>query len=545
MKTICCAVLLALSCVAFAADGDWPQWRGPARNGATSGGPALATTWPKDGPAKLWQSEAIPCEGTGGFASPIVADGKAYLLVAWKRQVPIATRKLSAQALGQLGWPGKQVPADMLALIEEARVSPERKAATKPDGFIKEWIAKNLTPAQQKEWGGWATERLKQADKACPMEVLDRVAQIKDKEFGSQEDLDKALDGMDLSAGMRQAVIRLVATKADQCTDTVICIDATSGKTLWKKEYPGKVSDWGVSDSMAIEAGKCIAIGTNGTYCLNAATGEELWKSPKGGSSSSVLVTGGVVVAQMEGLTAFDLEKGGVLWTAKLPTGNNSPAAWRSGEKTLIICNTEGGAQVFDLKTGAAPKFAWNAPATAPATQASAEPVTRPAGKIPVGGGHSSPAIDEGRLLIMSNQKPAGLAAYELSADAGKGLWARSMMDNGCSPILYQGRAFAHVGGRIYCYDAKSGQLIWTGACAGPDWNSPIIAGGRLFVFSGSDIVMLDPMAEQFTVMAKAKAGPNRCISPTVADGKLFVRTGGGIVCYDLTGKVPATAASN
>ena len=39
---------------------DWPQWRGPTRDGIVHGGPKLADSWPMEGPKLLWKSGAIP-----------------------------------------------------------------------------------------------------------------------------------------------------------------------------------------------------------------------------------------------------------------------------------------------------------------------------------------------------------------------------------------------------------------------------------------------------------------------------------------------------
>jgi len=66
---------IAFAIVAGAAHADdWPQWRGPARNGisAESG---WVDTWPADGPRILWKAEV----GIG-FSSFTVANGRAYTL---------------------------------------------------------------------------------------------------------------------------------------------------------------------------------------------------------------------------------------------------------------------------------------------------------------------------------------------------------------------------------------------------------------------------------------------------------------------------------
>ena len=52
---------------------DWPQFLGPTRNGAYTG-PALAASWPKDGPPIVWQRKVGQ-----GFSGPAVASGKLIL----------------------------------------------------------------------------------------------------------------------------------------------------------------------------------------------------------------------------------------------------------------------------------------------------------------------------------------------------------------------------------------------------------------------------------------------------------------------------------
>lgn len=63
--------LLALATVALAAD--WPQFRGPARDGK-SAETGLLKTWPEGGPAKVWETPGIG----DGFASMSVVGGKVY-----------------------------------------------------------------------------------------------------------------------------------------------------------------------------------------------------------------------------------------------------------------------------------------------------------------------------------------------------------------------------------------------------------------------------------------------------------------------------------
>lgn len=69
MKTIACLVLLT----AAAQAADWPQWRGPNRDGISS--ETIKTEFPGDGPKVLWKASV----GIG-FSSFTVADGRVFTM---------------------------------------------------------------------------------------------------------------------------------------------------------------------------------------------------------------------------------------------------------------------------------------------------------------------------------------------------------------------------------------------------------------------------------------------------------------------------------
>lgn len=64
---------LAFSLVTLAAD--WPQWRGPERNGLSKE-TGLAKDWPKEGPKLLWQAKEIG----DGYSTPAVVGERLYLI---------------------------------------------------------------------------------------------------------------------------------------------------------------------------------------------------------------------------------------------------------------------------------------------------------------------------------------------------------------------------------------------------------------------------------------------------------------------------------
>lgn len=67
------ACVLLFTTLGYAAD--WPQWRGPNRNGI-SAETGLLPQWPKEGPKLLWQVS----DAGSGYSTPAVAGGRFYLL---------------------------------------------------------------------------------------------------------------------------------------------------------------------------------------------------------------------------------------------------------------------------------------------------------------------------------------------------------------------------------------------------------------------------------------------------------------------------------
>ena len=75
IASVISAVLVSAVAVPAA---DWPQWRGPNRDGA-SAEKGLLKAWPKEGPKLAWKVEDAAAVGTG-YGSPAVVGDKVYLI---------------------------------------------------------------------------------------------------------------------------------------------------------------------------------------------------------------------------------------------------------------------------------------------------------------------------------------------------------------------------------------------------------------------------------------------------------------------------------
>ncbi len=82
LRIIITALCLGLSAVSFtrssnlaASTSDWPQWRGPERNGISQE-KGLLKQWPNEGPKLLWQANDIG----DGYSTPSVVGTRIYLM---------------------------------------------------------------------------------------------------------------------------------------------------------------------------------------------------------------------------------------------------------------------------------------------------------------------------------------------------------------------------------------------------------------------------------------------------------------------------------
>ena len=523
-----CAVVAVAACSFSAGAADWPQWRGPQRQGVAPAGPVLVGGWPKDGPTKLWQSEKFPSADDGGYASVSVADGRAYMYVNFKYRVPVLTRKLTEAALTQLGWSAEKLPDALRQAVEQARVSEER-VQLKNDAvgpWIDAWIAGKLDK-DQKKFEPYVRARLSKDKDALGLDLLDKLAGIRDKEFPTQAALNQWFDDNGIAGPAKSRVMTGIPSHQEQAKDIVYGLSAADGSTLWRVEYPGKVysaDGRAASSTVCVADGKCYLLGSGGqAFCLDAKTGKEIWKAPAEAGQSSFVLVDGLAVTMCKKLTAFDALTGKVVWTQeKVHSIENSVNLWHSGDTTYLICNTDSLVYCVNPKDG---QILWSAD----------------------GGGYSTPAIEGDAMVILSGRKEVGLTAYKLSPQKAEKLWnIPELIDRGASPILHDGHAYAVAGKKASCVNLQTGKILWEGKPGAGDISSPILVGDKMLAIlnDGKALVMLNGTPEKYELLAKSTMLITACSSPAIVDGKLFLRMRYGVSCFDLTQAATTTTTS-
>ena len=541
LVTVTVAVLITCSVLIAA---DWPQWRGPSRDGVAPDSPALATTLPADGLPLLWKTGNIPSGDQGGFGSISVVGDRAYLYVNWKSKEPLTVRKLTAQGFQALGGSVEKLPEDLVKKIEDARQSVERAAfepgdkqdrakldpagqkawdereKLKPaalktwiDGRLKEWFPDAKTPAA-KTASPYVRKRLEQGPKALPMDVLDKLATMKDKEFADANALDRWLADNQIGKPVADQVLQQIPSTRDVAKDVFVCLSVADGKIVWKAEFPCRPSHWGSSSTPCVSGGRVYGAGDSVIYCLNAADGKLVWQAETKGSSisSSTMLLGDKVIVQAGVLTALNAADGKVAWTqTKVKGSNPSPVAWASGGRSFVIAN--GGAlSCVDAADG---NIAWTVP----------------------GSGSGTPVVHGDTVVLFGEGKAPGLVAYRMSPDKADLAWSVAVGDRGTTPIIHEGHVYAIGANKAMCVRLSDGRVMWEEKLRYCEITSPVLADGKVIatVEDGGTLMMFRASAGKFEGVGKLpRMRAASCSSPSVCGGKLFLRLKDGVGCFDL-----------
>jgi outer membrane protein assembly factor BamB len=522
---------------------DWPQYRGPTRDGIAPAGPKLLDTWPKEGPKLLWKSEPLwPGKGVkSGCGSIAVAGGRAFVFAYVTRKVGKVV--IHSADLIEAGWV-EGVPDDLAKKVEDARTSPANprwnKQGAEQAACIKEFIA-GLDPEQARKYGPWIQRRLTWTghpvnNGMLSWATLTKLAAVVDQEFASFEELEKRLGGAwGWQRGTGNSLDVTLTNRAISFLDTIICLDASSGKEIWRKEFPGApvhydegLFTWvGASSTPTVADGMCYVTGSAGFYCLSAKDGATVWQAKTKFSNSSPLVVNGVVYVTTPEAAAYDAKTGQVLWCQpELKIVNSSFVPWTSGGKNRLLITANGG--TYSRPQGATycldpanGKELWRAGGSAFST-----PVLAGADTMVVNGGQTT--------------------AFKITPAKTERLWGTPNAGDprGAGPLVYQDHVYlagsCHSGGALSCLDLKTGEKKWNPHTFCAESSSPVLTDGKIIAAIEEDegsfyILMYRAAPEKFEELGRFNPHMVAGDSPAIVGGKMYLRLQDCIACYDLT----------
>ncbi len=496
---------------------DWPQWRGPARNGVAAQGPELMGKFAEDQELPLvWESDEIPSDQYGGHGSVVVADGCLYIALVWHKRIPKEARTIDDRLVRSIGHRKIELPPEILTKHETDRMklSP-RLRGTKLDEWIKEWVEKHLDEQAQKRYYGFFKDRFRKGRLAPPLEELERLAGHEDKEFPNETALEAWLEKEKFSETLVAELLRQVSREKLMADEVVLCLDAVTGKKVWEMREPTKPIDRRASGTPVVTDGKIYAIVGRTVRALDAKTGNKLWAysmSYENGVPNSPMAMGGKVVFCDDKLKALDAKTGKLAWEQEAIRGRDaSVIPWRD----VVLCHGSDSIQAARLVDG---ELLWKVP----------------------GGGQATPVVSNDVLVLVSYKQKA-ILAYDLAQDGEpKRRWSVSLeaKRHAASPIAHEGLLYLLGGGRHLCVSLKDGGTRWNEQI-NCELASPILSGNRLLALerNGSYLTMVrtDPSSYQF--LGKARVQSMRAASPALANGRIYLRMKDRVTCYDLRAK--------
>ncbi len=388
---------------------DWPQWRGPCRDGV-SGEKGLLQSWPENGPKLLWKISGIG----RGYSSPIIVAERVYITGDQDKELVISAFSLDGKPLWKTAngesWTKSHPGA--------------RSSCSFDDGKLYHMNAHGILACLDAATGGkvWAAN------------MLERY------------------EATNIMWGISESVLvhgdRVFATPAG-AKGLIVAHDKRTGAPLWAASaIAGEQASY--SSPILIQAGKrklLINGGSKNVFAVDAEKGDLVWKlpqvDPKNTVNTTPVLSGGMLL-----FTASSRDFGAV-FGVRLGDGS-ATQAWARELKIShggTVCvngwlygsSSRGdvlGWMRLDVETGKTMQV-------------------KPAADLSDG----SVIVADGRLYCLTAR---GLMTLQELTDAGfrtAGTFRLTTEGKGqdawAHPVICQGRLFLRYHDTLYCYDVR------------------------------------------------------------------------------------------
>ena len=396
---------------------DWPQWRGPQRNGNTAETGLLAE-WPKEGPKLVWQVNDIGA----GYSTPSVVGDRLYLL---------SNQGLDNEFVQALeARDGKRIWSQTIGKVGNPNQQPSYPAARSTPTVDGEWVY---------AFGS-------DGDLACLERATGKVRWQKNvrADYGGQPGI------------WAYSESPLVDGEAVVCTPggsnaTLVALNKHTGELIWKCAIPGG-EQAAYTSALAIEVGgvrQYIQMLQKGLVGVEAKTGKLLWRYDRTAKGSPAVIP--TPVADGDFIYSAGARNGGggarlkanggifeaeqVYFSPKLPTSIGG--AVKAGD---YLYGTSAGALLcLEFKTGTGK---WDDRSI----------------------GAASLCYADGRLYLHGENGEVALVEATPEAYREKGRFKpANPPDRGNSkawayPVIAGGRLYLRDMGALWCYDIKAGR---------------------------------------------------------------------------------------
>jgi len=269
--------------------------------------------------------------------------------------------------------------------------------------------------------------------------------------------------------------------------------------------------------------GKVITYGARGTLsCLDAATGKKLWRKddfssvPKFFTASSPIVVDGLCIAQLGGedkggIVAYNLATGDEKWKwTDDGSAYSSPALLTVDGVRMITTLTAKKVVGIGVADG---KLRWELPFVVQGRAYNA----------------ATPIVEGDTVIYAGAGRGTKAVKIEKTGDgfAAKELWSNP--DNAVqfnTPVLKKGLLYGiSQNGDLFCIEAKEGKTLWKAPLGGRGFGSVVDSGSALLALTPQgDLVVFEPGDKEYKNLATYKVGADTYAYPVPCSRGLFVK---------------------
>ncbi|MDA1051317.1 MAG: PQQ-binding-like beta-propeller repeat protein [Planctomycetota bacterium] len=340
---------------------------------------------------------------------------------------------------------------------------------------------------------------------------------------------------------------RVIVFHRDRDAERVEALDAATGKSVWKTDFPatyvGTVNpDFGPRCVPLIHGDRVYVFGAAGDlHCVSLSDGAKRWTreayrdfgGDEGyfGAGSTPIVAAGKLIVNVggsgAGFVAFDLDTGQTAWQATDEAASySSPTLAMVGGQTHAVFVTRLNAVSIDPSNG---KVRFRFPFGRPGTTVN--------GATPL-------VFDD--YLFVSSSYGVGANLSQINGDGVKELWANdNVMSSQYSTCVYRDGFLYGTHGRedyrngvLRCFEAKTGKVKWT--VPGFGVAHTILVGDQLVLLDVEGKLRLAEVnSDSYRELASAEISTNVTRSlPALSSGKFYFRdngsSGGKLICLEL-----------
>lgn len=323
--------------------------------------------------------------------------------------------------------------------------------------------------------------------------------------------------------------------------EILLCLDAASGKELWQNKYQAiavtgpAATHPGPRSTPSVAEGKIVTLGVGGVLsCLDATTGKLLWrkenpsgKIPKFFTAMSPIIFDGICVAYLGGnddgtITAYDLNSGSEKWKwiGEGPTYSSPEMMNVDGKKQLIFITSKN-LIGLDATNG---KLLWQVEAPSQNRFYNA----------------ATPVVS-GQTVFLTGMG-SGTKAYKIEKQGDrfvpKELWDNPDLGTKYNtPVIQNGFLYGLSNGRkFYCLDVTNGQTMWADTLMNSDFGAMINCGSAIMALpSNSNLIFFKPSEKAYSELMRLKISDKPIFAtPVIQGNNIYIKDAENLALYRL-----------